>query len=135
MEFLSESQVDLTEKRREFVLREPRLRHYEEFAAFLRAHFSLTAEDASRGRCAYLKTDSGRLYELVFLSGTGGAYPAGLTISLLVAGVEAMPSPAEIDGDMWSFLRWLAKGISGEWTVDRVDRLAHLYNLPFTAPE
>jgi hypothetical protein len=135
MEFLSESQVDLTGSRREFVLREARLRHYEEFADFLRRRFSLTAEDAERGRCVYLKTDVGRLYELAFLSGTGGSYPSGLTISLLVEGGEPAPEPDEIDADVWAFLRWLAEGAGGEWTVDRVDRLGRLYNLPFAAGE
>ena len=135
VEFLNESQVDLTGRRREFVLREPRLRHYEEFAVYLRDYFSLTAEDAGRGRCVYLKTDAGRLYELVFLAGTGGPYPSGLTISLLVEGLEPAPSPDEIDADVWVFLRWLAEGAGGEWTADRADRLGRLYNLPFAAPE
>jgi hypothetical protein len=135
MDFLDESQVEPTGRRRELVLREPRLRHYDEFAVFLRHHFSLTAEDAERGRRVYLKTDAGRLYELAFLAGTGGPYPSGLTISLLVEGVEPMPSTDEIDADVWAFLRWLAEGAGGEWTPDRVDRLGRLYNLPFAARE
>lgn len=135
MEFLNESQVDLTGRRREFVLREARLRHYEEFAIFLRDRFSLTAEDAERGRCVYLRTGAGRLYELAFLAGTGGPYPSGLTVSLLVEGVEPAPSPDEVDADVWAFLRWLAEGAGGEWTANRVDRLGRLYNLPFAAAE
>ena len=135
MKFLSESQVDLTGHRREFILSEPRLRHYEEFADFLRRRFSLTAVDADAGRRVYLKTDGGRLYELAFLAGTGGPYPSGMTISLLVEDFEPVPAADEIDADAWAFLRWLAEGAGGEWTVDRVDRLARLYNLPFATRE
>lgn len=135
MGFLSEPHIDVAGHRREFVLREPRLSHYEEFRDFLRRHFSLTAQDAERGRCVYLSTDAGRLYELAFLAGTGGPYPSGLTVSLLVEGSNPSPDPDEIDEDVWAFLRWLVQGIGGEWTVDNLDRLALLYGLPFATEE
>jgi hypothetical protein len=134
MEFLNTPDVALEQYRREFVLREPRLRHYEEFADFLRRRFQLSADDADNGRSVYFRAENGRLYEMTFLAGSGGPFPSGLELFLLVAGLEPAPEPDEIDADVWRLLRWLVEGVGGEWTLERFDRMVGLYGLPFGVP-
>jgi hypothetical protein len=134
MQFLDAPDVALERYRREFVLREPQLRHCDEFADFLCRRFQLTADDADHGRSFYLQAESGRLYWMRFLAGTGGPFPSGLELFLLLPGLEPVPEPDDIDSDVWLFLRWLVEGVGGEWTLERFDRMVGLYGLPFGVP-
>ncbi|MDI6857322.1 MAG: hypothetical protein QME71_03290 [Dehalococcoidia bacterium] len=134
MEFLDAPDVALEQYRRELVLREPSLRHYEEFGEFMRRHFRLTPADVAARRRVYFRSDGGRLYEIAFLGGTGGAFPSGLEIFLLMPELEATPEQDDIDADIWFFLRRVVEGVGGEWTLERFNRMVGLYGLPFTPP-
>lgn len=118
--------VDKGKYRRHFVLREPYLDHYPEFAHF--------AGRELKGGARVFQANSGRLYE-VAVSGEGESTPSSLTINLLVGVVSAAPTDNEIDADIWEFLRWLIAGVGGEWKVEELDETGRLFRVPGAVKE
>ncbi|MGI6549951.1 MAG: hypothetical protein ACOX4Q_07930 [Syntrophomonadales bacterium] len=117
--------------RRELVLTETRLDHYDEFRQFFRQELNLQPEDVDGGRNHYFQAESGRVYELIFVGKTGRLFPAGLEILLLVKDIDPLPDEDEIDKDLWEFLRWMISGVGGEWTVEALESTGYLYRVPF----
>jgi len=117
--------------RRELVLTETRLDHYDEFRQFFRRELELQPGDVDGGNNHYFRADSGRIYEVVFVGKTGRPFPCGLEILLLVEDIEPLPEDDEIDKDLWEFLRWMIAGVGGEWTLDALESTGYLYRVPF----
>lgn len=119
------------EFRRELVLSEAKLDHYDEFRRFFREELGLDPKDVDGGKNLFFKAESNRIYEVVFVGKTGRRYPAGLEILLLVEDIKPMPEDDEIDRDLWEFLRWLITGVGGEWTIEALESTGYLYKVPF----
>ena len=120
MEFV-DMKVDKKEYRQHFVLREPYLAHYPEFADFVGREL--------KGGTTVFQADSGRLYEVVVRRETEST-PTSLTINLLVDTVAATPTDNEIDADVWEFLRWLIAGASGKWKVEEFEETGRIFKVP-----
>lgn len=121
----------LTGYRRELVLTETRLGHYDEFRQFFRNELGLQPGDVDGGLNHFFRADSGRVYELVFIGKTGRLFPSGVEILLLVEDISPLPEENEIDKDLWEFLRWMIGGVGGEWTVEALESTGYLYRVPF----
>jgi hypothetical protein len=117
--------------RRELVLTETKLGHYDEFRQFFRHELNLRPEDVDGGENLFFKAESGRIYELIFVGKTGLLYPAGLEICLLVLDIDPLPAEDEIDQDLWEFLQWMIGGVGGEWTLEALESTGYLYKVPF----
>jgi hypothetical protein len=117
--------------RRELVLAETRLDHYDEFRRFFRQELQLQPGDVDGGNNHYFQADSGRIYEVVFVGKTGRPFPCGLEILLLVEDIDPLPEDDEIDKDLWEFLRWIIAGVGGEWTLEALESTGYLYRVPF----
>ena len=117
--------------RRELVLAETRLDHYDEFRRFFRQELQLQPGDVDGGNNHYFQADSGRIYEVVFVGKTGRPFPCGLEIPLLVEDIDPLPEDDEIDKDLWEFLRWIISGVGGEWTLEALESTGYLYRVPF----
>ena len=113
------------------LLDEPELRHYPEFADFLAAAFDL--DTVGLAHPGLLSVD-GRLYELVFVGRSGLAFPAGVEISALVAGLEPLDAE-QADRDLWAILEWVVEGVGEPWGVDALRRTGRLYKIPAVPPE
>jgi hypothetical protein len=48
----------------------------------------------------------------------------------LVDALEPL-NDANVDTDLWAFLRWMIQGVGGEWKVEELDATGRLYQLPF----
>jgi hypothetical protein len=57
-------------------------------------------------------------------------FPDGLEVYALVDAQEPV-SEENVDTDLWAFLRWMIRGIGGEWKVEDLDVTGRLYQLPF----
>ena len=125
MEFV-DMKVDNKKHRRHFVLREPYLNHYPEFANFVGSELE--------GETTVFQADSGRLYEVVVSRETESP-PTSLMINLLVDTVSAAPTDNEIDADIWEFLRWLIAGTGGEWKVEELEETGRLFRTPGAVKE
>ena len=125
MEFI-DMRVDKGKYRRHFVLREPYLDHYLEFADFV--------ERQLKDGAGVFRADSGRLYEVV-VGRVGESPPTSLTINLLVDAVSATPTDNEVDADIWEFLRWLIAGVGGEWKVEEFEETGRLFRAPGAVKE
>jgi hypothetical protein len=121
------AEPDLTGTRRAFVLAEHRVGHYPEFRDFFTRIFDLDRIGFSRP--GYVATPSGLVYALVFIGRSGEAFPAGLEIYAIVPALEPFDD-ATIDRDLWAILRWMIKGVGGDWTVDDLDATGRLYRVP-----
>ena len=115
-------------KRTALVLAEDRLGHYPEFREFFIRRFSLDTSGLSKS--GYIRGPSGTIYSLVFVGRSGKRFPDGLEIYALVDALEPL-NDADVDTDLWAFLRWMIQGIGGEWTVEDLDATGRLYQLPF----
>jgi len=124
-------QIKLTEYRRELVLTENKLDHYDEFRQFFRNKLNLRPEDIDGGENNFFQADSGRIYETIFLGKTGRPYPMGVEICLLVHDIDPLPQEEEIDKDLWEFLEWLISGVGGIWTREALEATGSLYRVPF----
>ncbi|MHB1127271.1 MAG: hypothetical protein ACYC2T_10005 [Bacillota bacterium] len=119
------------DSRRELVLSETKLDHYDEFRQFFRNELNLRPEEVDGGENHYFQTESGRVYEIIFVGKTGRYFPSGLEIYLLVPDIEPVPSNDEIDQDLWQFLQWTIQGVGGEWTIEALESTGYLYRVPF----
>jgi len=125
MEFV-DIRVDKGKYRRHFVLREPYLAHYPEFADFVGREL--------KGGARVFRADSGRLYEVVVVRETEST-PTSLTINLLVDMVSAAATDNEIDADVWEFLRWMIAGVGGEWKVEEFEETGRIFKVPGAVKE
>jgi hypothetical protein len=116
--------------RRELVLTETRLDHYDEFRRFFRNELDLRPQDVDGGANRFFQAESGRVYEMIFVGKTGRAFPAGLEICLLVFDIDPIPPEEEIDRDLWEFLQWMIQGVGGEWTLEALEATGYLYRVP-----
>jgi len=41
---------------------------------------------------------------------------------------------ADVDTDLWAFMRWMIEGVGGPWRVEDLDATGELYQLPFLRP-
>lgn len=121
----------LAGSRRELVLTETKLDHYDEFRQFFRNTLNLRPEDVDGGEDHFFRAESGRIYEVIFIGKTGRRFPSGLEICLLVPDIEPLPEDDEIDKDLWEFLKWMIGGVGGEWTVEALESTGYLYRVPF----
>jgi len=124
-------QEKLTEYRRELVLAETNLAHYDEFRQFFRKELGLRPEDTDGGENHFFTAESGRVYETIFIGKSGRLYPAGLEICLLVPDTDPLPEQEEIDKDLWEFLDWMIRGVGGIWTAEALAATGNLYRVPF----
>jgi hypothetical protein len=115
-------------KRRALVLTEDRVGHYPEFREFFIRRFSLDTDGLARS--GHIRAPSGTIYSLVFVGRSGKRFPDGLEIYALVDALEPL-NEADVDTDLWAFLRWLIQAIGGEWKVEDLDATGRLYELPF----
>ncbi|MFI5613201.1 hypothetical protein [Amycolatopsis sp. NPDC051903] len=113
------------------LLSEHGLGHYPEFRDFLSATFGLTADPWGPPG---LLSVGGRYYELVFVGYSGHAFPAGVQVNALVAGLEPMDEQAA-DFDLWSILQWLVAGVGGQWTVEGLVTTGRIYRIPAAASD
>jgi len=118
----------LNGKRRALVLTEDRVGHYPEFREFFTRRFSL--DTIGLARSGYIRAPSGTIYSLVFIGRSGKRFPDGLEIYALVDALEPL-NDADVDTDLWAFLRWMIQGVGGEWKVEDLDATGRLYQLPF----
>ena len=115
-------------KRTELVLAEDRLGHYPEFREFFIRRFSLDTDGLARS--GHIRAPSGTIYSLVFVGRSGERFPDGLEVYALVDALEPL-NDANVDTDLWAFLRWMIQGVGGEWKVEELDATGRLYQLPF----
>jgi hypothetical protein len=115
-------------KRTALVLAEDRIGHYSEFREFFIRRFSLDTNGLSR--CGYVRGPSGTTYSLVFVGRSGEPFPDGLEVYALVDALEPL-SEEDVDTDLWALLRWMIRGIGGDWKVEDLDATGRLYQLPF----
>ena len=118
----------LAGKRRALVLTEDRLGHYPEFREFFIRRFGLATGGLSQP--GYVRAPSGMTYALVFAGRSGEPFPDGIVIYALVDALEPL-NEADVDTDLWAFLRWMIQGVGGEWKVEDLDATGRLYQLPF----
>ena len=123
--------VDLDGKRRALVLNEDRVGHYPEFREFFVRRFAL--ERIGLSRPGYVRAPSGMTYALVFVGRSGEPFPDGLEIHALVDALEPL-NEADVDTDLWAFMRWMIEGVGGPWRVEDLDATGELYQLPFLRP-
>lgn len=109
------------------VLLEERVGHYPEFRDFLRRAFDLDRIGLSTPGC--LRAPSGAAYLLVFLGRSGEAFPSGVEIQALPAGLEPIDEAA-CDRDLYAILRWLIAGVGPPWKVADFEGTARLYRVP-----
>ena len=134
MQWIKIEHKQLAGYRRELVLTETRLDHYDEFRQFFRRELNLSPQDVDGRENLFFRGESGRIYELIFVGKTGRLYPAGLEILLLVEDIDPLPPEDEIDRDLWEFLRWMIGGVGGEWTLSALESTGYLYRVPFAQP-
>lgn len=113
-----------------FVMVEERLGHYAGFREALIEAFGLTAAHADGGPPGYFRAESGRQYEVVFLSRSGHRFPSGVEIHALVPGFDSV-DPEATDEDIWRFLEWLIPRVGGEWTLDALKATGKVYKIPW----
>lgn len=107
------------------------LGHYPEFRTFLAREFNLERQPFAAP--PVLKAGS-QLFELVFVGRSGAAFPSGLEINALVAGLEPMEEDAAERG-LWDLVCWLAAQVGGEWTVEDLARVASIYRIQVPAAD
>jgi hypothetical protein len=117
-------------KRRAFVLAEDRVGHYPEFREFFVQQFALGANGLSRP--GYVRAPSGMIYALVFIGRSGEPFPDGIEIYALPDALEPL-NDRDVDADLWALLRWMIKGVGGEWRVEDLDETGRLYQLSVAA--
>ena len=114
-------------KRRAFVLAEDRIGHYPEFRTFFTNIFDL--DRVGLREPGYLAASSGTEYALVFIGRSGEPFPAGVEIYALIPALE--PLDAElVDRDLWEILRWMIRGVGGDWTVADLEATGRLCRIP-----
>lgn len=113
-----------------FVLAEDRLGHYPEFRDFFVRSFDLGRVGLSRP--GYMRAPSGTAYALVFIGRSGEAFPSGVEIHAIVPALEPLDE-AQVDQDLWAFLRWLVAGVGGDWTVEALEATGRLFRIPAAA--
>ena len=116
-------------KRRAFVLAEDRIGHYPEFRTFFTNIFDL--DRVGLREPGYLAAPSGTEYALVFIGRSGEPFPAGVEIYALVPALEPLDEDL-VDRDLWELLRWMIRGVGGDWTVADLEATGRLYRLPAT---
>lgn len=118
---------DLTDTRLTLALIEDRVGHYPEFRDFFVRSFDL--ERVGLSAPGYVRAPSGRIFALVFIGRSGEAFPAGVEIHAISAGLEPIDSD-ELDRDLWAILRWMIAGVGAPWSVEDLDRTGKLYRIP-----
>jgi hypothetical protein len=109
------------------LLTEERVGHYPEFRDFFRRSFDLDRLGLTAPGC--VRAPSGAAYLLVFLGRSGEAFPSGVEIQALPAGLEPIEEAAA-DRDLYAILRWMIAGVGGPWTVAALEGTAKLYRVP-----
>ncbi len=107
------------------LLAEHQLDHYPEFRDYLRATFGLDTDPF--GPPAIIEV-SERPYELTFVGRSGRTFPSELRIAALVPGLEPLDDGV-VDGDLWTILQWLVRGVGGEWTVEALTTTGQIYRI------
>lgn len=105
------------------LLQEPAVDHYPEFARFLADAFGL---DDDPFRPPGLLDVDGRLYELVFTGRSGRAFPAGVEINALVAGLEPLDVD-QADRDLLQVMTWLVEGAGPPWTAEALEQTSQIF--------
>ncbi len=113
-----------------FVMLEERLGHYGGFREALVTAFELVPADADGGAPGYFRAESGREYQVVFLSRSGQRFPSGIEIHALVPGFDPVDSDA-LDEDIWRFLEWLIVRVGGEWNLEDLRATGKVYKIPW----
>ena len=114
-------------KRRALVLVEDRVGHCPEFRTFFANVFDL--DQVGLREPGYLAASSGTEYALVFVGRSGEPFPAGIEIHALVPALEPLDEET-VDRDLWAILRWMVRGVGGDWTVADLEATGLLYRVP-----
>lgn len=124
------SELRTHEHRTVFVMLEERLGHYAGFREALVAAFGLLPAHADGGAPGYFRAESGREYQVIFLSRSGQRFPSGIEIHALIAGFDPVDSDA-LDEDIWRFLEWLIVRVGGDWTLEDLKATGKIYKIPW----
>jgi hypothetical protein len=119
--------ADLSGTRRNLLLAEDRVGHYEEFRDFLRRTFKL--DQIGLARPGYVQTTSGAIYEFVFVGRSGEPFPSGVEVSAVVEALEPLDE-TQADLDLWAILRWIVANAGEPWTVDDLNATGRLLRIP-----
>ena len=118
---------DLTGRRHEFVLREDRVGHYDEFRAFFVRTFDLYQIGLSEP--GYLRAPSGMEYVVIFLGRSGEPFPAGVELFALPEALEPL-NDASVDRDLWAIMGWMIDGVGPPWTREDLETTGRVYRVP-----
>ena len=117
----------LAGRRHEFVLREDRGGHYDEFRAFFVRTFDLDRIGLSAP--GHLRAPSGMEYAVVFIGRSGEPFPAGVELFALPEALEPLDD-ASVDGDLWAIMGWLINGVGPPWTREDLETTGRVYRVP-----
>jgi hypothetical protein len=110
------------------LLAEHDLGHYPEFRDFLARTFDLDHDPF--GPPGLLRVGD-RSYQLVFFGRSARAFPAGVAVDALVAGLEPLDEQVA-ERDLWAILQWLVSGAGGGWTADALINAGRIYRIAAT---
>lgn len=94
------------------LMTEHKLGDYPEFQAFFRRGFDLDTVGLSQPGC--VRTESGRMYLLVFLGRSGEAFPSGVEIHPVANGTTTADAETA-DRDLSTILQWTIEGSKSDW--------------------
>lgn len=120
---------DLATRRRELMLTEDSVGHYQEFREFFVRSFDLARKGLSEP--GYVSAPSGMLYVLVFVGRSGEPFPSGVEVHALPDALEPLDETA-VDRDLWAILNWMVDGVGPPWTRADLDATGRLYRIPAT---
>lgn len=111
--------------RRELVLHEQRLSHYDEFRRIFAEQFKL--EQPQKAPVYFLQ--DGRIYEMEFGGSTGLPYPSNLKIHLILQEDQVAPSSESINQDLWALFEWAVEKIGGKWKLEEAQQFSRDYRI------
>ena len=109
LQWLQKAEADALGEAEERVLLEQTPAHYPEYAAFLE----------KQGTELFFRGPSGAVYRVG---------PAAIGVEICVR--LPRPSEADLDDDLFAFLRWLVEGVGGEWSVAALLQTKKLSEMP-----
>ena len=118
---------DLAGRGYEFVLREDRVGHYEEFRAFFMRTFDL--ERIGLSEPDHLRAPSGMEYAVVFLGRNDEPFPAEVELFALPEALEPLDD-SSVDRDLWAITGWLIDGVGLPWTRKDLETTGRVFSVP-----
>lgn len=125
MEMEFARRIEVRNARRELVLHEQRLGHYDEFRRVFVEQLEL--EQPQKAPIYFLQ--EGRIYEMEFGDTAGLPYPSDLKIYLILQESQVAPSSETINQDLWALFEWAVEKIGGEWKLEEAQQFARDYRI------